>query len=829
WIGLGGDASKVQSNCIFYKTKSDRNSSKPSFSEHNGRFFEMDWACDIDWFDEVFPWRGWIPTSLEDTVDRSWRYNLEDPTPMKERDGALLVETSYAMGLKRDFFIADELVTSVLRFYPLTDKDAPPFFDVSRIDDIYETTGSLQAFAAATKRAVLDRVGWLRWWTAAMPEVDATVPSSILERIRKLKGIDYPSRGYLIEVHRMWKQLNLALWVRHRVPVYYSWSAEERLDERFSKLNPKLIAADSGVDGDKVVIEDILIDDGWRRASASTWKYDPFLQRRDSIPITFHLSYESDSRIYIIDFQGWQRRALPENDDPAYYAERYFFLVRNEDHQGMSSVTFWRWRPRKEFIAGSSLRTGGSGPGECDNLENLREMYRMEYAPREDRQFDEESGLPISPLPPTSRVWYIPTSFYPPSPPADKQVQVPSPQGSRGSSVESPSLLSRLSEFPLPDHGNLQSGEGRSRERTSRPLVRDSRRFGSPAPKLLARISSRSRSPRRLIGPSPPNQPLRGTEYKSGLRASASIYTYLQPTFSVAHLDAWNGNLFLHGVLIVPDKRVEVRMRYFANCFPATKHICTVLTIAIEHRQAFQIGIRPSDFKFFPARTHAGSNSAMIAAQYSSDFIEPPLVYHSLASYIALYSGRMADLLARPHARAFIGMGGACSWVAQRWSGEALIEDFMSGPSAQTTVYFRGANDATYAKRSGVHWDRVSAQEIDLLFGCLPHVDSSQIRWLYPPPHVLEAHSDHWSGEWNATLESIFCFITEKIHLNPPETEPKTKAQWKKFLRTYNRGPLATSTRMTSEDADTILGTLRSARLHHTWNLAPINTLYIPE
>jgi len=222
-------------------------------------------------------------------------------------------------------------------------------------------------------------------------------------------------------------------------------------------------------------------------------------------------------------------------------------------------------------------------------------------------------------------------------------------------------------------------------------------------------------------------------------------------------------------------------MCYFASCFLSSRHIQQVLTIAVEHRQAFQIGVKVSDFHHFPAHMRSGTNSAMIAAQYSSDFVEPPLVYNSLASFIALYSGRMADLLSRPHARAFIGLGGACSWVAQCWSGESLIEDFMRGPSAQTTMYFRGANDAAFATHLGIHWDRVTAQEIDLLFGCLPHLDPSQIRWLYPPPHILESCRDHWSGEWTPTLESIFRFITDKVLLNPPRLNQRRRRNGRSF------------------------------------------------
>jgi len=219
----------------------------------------------------------------------------------------------------------------------------------------------------------------------------------------------------------------------------------------------------------------------------------------------------------------------------------------------------------------------------------------------------------------------------------------------------------------------------------------------------------------------------------------------------------------------------------------------------------------------------------MIAAQYSTDYQEPPLVYHSPAAFMALYSGRMADLLTRPHARAFIGLGGACSWVAHRWAGDTIFDDFMSGPSAQTTTYFRGANDATFSKCVGIHWDQVSAQEIDLLFGYLPHLDPAQNRWLYPPPHILESCCDHWAGEWTSQLDSIFRFITDKALLNPPEIEPKTRSQWKKFLRNYNRGPLAAENRMTSEHAEEVLAKLKQARLRPTWNLLPLATIYVPE
>ncbi|KIM38960.1 hypothetical protein M413DRAFT_29552 [Hebeloma cylindrosporum] len=198
-----------------------------------------------------------------------------------------------------------------------------------------------------------------------------------------------------------------------------------------------------------IVINDIPIDKGWLCAAASMHKYDPFLQTRDTTLISCHLSYKGDSRFFMVDFQGWKCHELPPSTDPAYYGERFYFVVLDELEHHSSVVIFWRWRPKKEFLEGTAIRAWDARMGDYRNLEVLREVHRGECSPNESQQFDEESGLPISPKPFPSRVWSVPTSFYPPSPPVDKQTQVPSSAGSRNTSKDPPSLLSRLSVLPI--------------------------------------------------------------------------------------------------------------------------------------------------------------------------------------------------------------------------------------------------------------------------------------------------------------------------------------------------------------------------------------------
>ena len=663
WLGLGGDAEKVHATSIFYK-KPDEDPLEQSCFADTSRLNELDWACDIDWFDEDSSWRGWIPICPDDPPLAPWFMKMDVLMETIERDRALLFEPSRAVDYKRDYFCTNELVTSVSTLHSgATSNNLPPAFDISPIDDLYDASHTLQAFGASVKRAILDRLGWLRWWKAVMPDLESEIPETLYKQLLQLTDKNYESRGYLIDINRMWQQANFAFWIHHQIPIYYLWGAEERLEERYSKLNPKLIAADTGTDGNKIVINDIPIDDGWLRAAASTWKYDDFMQRRDASPIKDHLSYESDSRFFVIDFQGWGRRELSIAADPARYAARFHFLVHDEKGYHVSVVIFWRWRKRAGYEDGDETKQGNMDTQDHRDLWTLRELYRDEYTPKKNRQYDEETGLPITPMPPIFKAWTIPDSFYPPSPPVDKRVQVPTPTGSSDSYVALPSLLSRLSIFPEP-LSPASNDRANQLQQRGRPFSRNVRDFVSSTPRLLNRLSSRSRSPRNIIGPLARNLPPRGTEFRTELHESMSIFTYLESTFSLLNPEAWNYNFINQGILVVRDKRVEARMRYYASCVPTIRHIRQVLRVALEHRQAFQIGVKVRDFHFFPDRPRLGASSIMIAAQYSTDYQEPPLVYHSPAAFMALYSGRMADLLTRPHARAFIGLGGACSWVA---------------------------------------------------------------------------------------------------------------------------------------------------------------------
>jgi len=147
-------------------------------------------------------------------------------------------------------------------------------------------------------------------------------------------------------------------------------------------------------------------------------------------------------------------------------------------------------------------------------------------------------------------------------------------------------------------------------------------------------------------------------------------------------------------------------MRFFANCMDSINHIHSILSIAIEHKLNFQVGIRVSDFHLFNAEPPLSVvDQRLLKAMYKLGFIETPLVYASPSVFLNAYIGKVADMLRWPHARVFIGLGGPFSWLAQRWGREEMVARFMSGPSIQVTRHFSGQTDSAEDHCLGIHWD----------------------------------------------------------------------------------------------------------------------------
>ena len=137
-------------------------------------------------------------------------------------------------------------------------------------------------------------------------------------------------------------------------------------------------------------------------------------------------------------------------------------------------------------------------------------------------------------------------------------------------------------------------------------------------------------------------------------------------------------------------------MRYFASCYPNVKFIRQVLMSALAHCLAFNIAIQTQDVPLFKPLTFDPEEQKNLAATYEVGYYETPFEYRSQGLFISAWKGKLTDLLRRPHARAFISMGGPYNWIAQAHGGYRLVTEFMQGPSTKVTIHLKGQTDSTF-------------------------------------------------------------------------------------------------------------------------------------
>lgn len=187
----------------------------------------------------------------------------------------------------------------------------------------------------------------------------------------------------------------------------------------------------------------------------------------------------------------------------------------------------------------------------------------------------------------------------------------------------------------------------------------------------------------------------------------------------------------------------------------------------------------------------------------------------------------MNDLLRRPHARAFIGEGGQLSWIARRWTGLRLVEEFMSGPSIQVTVHNRGFYDSTSEDASYLSHNTVSEQEKDLLLGYCPGTNGCMGRWLFPPTDIFEDNFELWTREWNAALDHIYRRLAEDIARGKGKL--RTREKWRNWIRNNEQGQRRLEYLPPTKDFTDVMEGILRAGLQPTWHKRHLDSITFPE
>lgn len=274
--------------------------------------------------------------------------------------------------------------------------------------------------------------------------------------------------------------------------------------------------------------------------------------------------------------------------------------------------------------------------------------------------------------------------------------------------------------------------------------------------------------------------------FRRMLKDESAKITYTESTWFAPDF-AWNADFLETAYIFIPDIESEARLRYWANCWDTIGTVHKLLSTAIEHGLKFYLALPQDHLRQFRPIIVDNLNRTSASSLYAMGFQEPNLSpAENTKTFCNLYLARMNDLFRCPHARAFIGEGGQFSWIARRWTGLRLVEEFMSGPSIQVTVHNRGFYDSTLQDTSYLSHDAVSEQEKDLLLGYCPGMNGCLGRWLFPPADIFEDNFELWTGEWNAALDHIYRRLADDI--SSGKVKLRTREKWKNWIRNNERG-----------------------------------------
>ena len=725
--------------------------------------FEMEWALDTDWFDPDAGWRPYLPKPTQESDQ--WFFQLDHNTPVDweavSKSGEYSIHPSMVTKMEDDLRRYEVCVVSIAHstIFPFRGC-RPGKYNYDALRDTFIDTQTLEDFGANVKRQALDYLAFINWWTSSVSVWDLRLPQPAIDAIIDLELHVYPRRGVLIDLQKDWRQISIPHLLRQRVPVYIHWNDALDREDRFLSISPRILKA---FEEKRQASTDGKVYSYHMPEYASDFEtmksYDEFFQLRvfDG-SVADGIEFSDDLHYGVVDFQGWMYRPIPLRTAMEFVTRFGSHIVH---HNKRTSVIFRRWEALDDQ-ASISPPAGIPQDGADDELVRghweIREIHHSFYAPYDHQRFDLNGFPDYGPSPAISVDNRLAKAHCKSERPPRNWVEA---------ITQSVSSSSRSSSS-----GGVERTGSRNSARSSpypRPRSQSPSRCQSYQHRSDSPFTSREQAVRRL---------------HSSSNITGPFTLWMMPVGA-----AWNVDFLEEGVILFPDNRTQIRLRYWAICGPGILNMRHVLNLAISRGMRFILVI---PFESLP-RFHSQERPSMMdltKKTYDTGFQELPLTYDKgRVAFMYQYLGKLADILRRPHARAVIAMGGPTSWITRFYGGERLVEEYMSGPSVQVTVHHHGGVASAPSLDMPVFYDQLSAQEIELIHGYVPLGSPTEDRWAFPTTEIFEECSKHWRGEWNQGCERIMGNIARD--LGSGLLAPQTRKEWREYLRGNNRGEYA--------------------------------------
>ncbi|KAF8174357.1 hypothetical protein K438DRAFT_1682860, partial [Mycena galopus ATCC 62051] len=763
WIGIHKHCAAVPKDALDKDDHPQQEDDSPV--DEFGRYRSIEWTDEPDWYRPDSHTRGWIPLAKEGDLRRgAWaratrsRFHLLGPSD----SGKWMLADQERLMVRNDLSHLRHLVEEVGESELLDSETAiPPLFEIDRVDLEFDRQDDVQHLGMDARRAALDMMGFLNWWTTAIPRWMAGLPVEVVNSVEALELSRYEKRGYLISVNRDWKTCNFSLLVKRGVPFFYVWGIFEMQDKRFHRLTPGVMSSWLA-QNPRNTLADLWEDDSPEDLSANDparhydrfleLKIDPYSRPRNPLPVTTEIS--GDVQYDIIDFQHWFRRCVDEEDNVQALHSQYHHIVVESASERTTRVIFHRFhtKPRKEELNDrDEIMTEEHS---TLDLSALRERFKDACAPRDGQLYDLETGIErlsgIKPDTPHDVVARM-----------KREQLLLEPPGSLGSRAVCSDAYSM-------NHELNASGFRRGVVYPIRPR--------SPPP---FRRNEQCGDTREVVE--------RRANWLNNFRDWGAAATYEASLWRVPMEYTWNPEVLSLGYLLI-EESAEFRLRYQAISNPAIRFPRHLLEVALERGIPFIIAFKRADCDRFRPTESDEDNSrtvtrAMVDLRARGPRLAPSPSVKTMYREYWTNLGRLGD---SPQMRALLFKGGAASWIIRVFIGIGIVRRFLSGPSVQVSVYHAGNNDTGDQDSIDVTWDDVSDGDYEAVFGYIKGATDDTDRYLFPTDEMLGEFSDHYFREWNPFCEQTYNHL--KAELDGGRGKARMRGEWKHYFQSSNRG-----------------------------------------
>ncbi|KAG2087060.1 hypothetical protein BD769DRAFT_1680931 [Suillus cothurnatus] len=307
-----------------------------------------------DWYAQEKHWHPWVPHNR----DELWWHQLTRDNTFRPLDDEV--------GAKQELLTMVKILDLIYRHIRPKGPRPDNAYLINHLDL------GLPHPQAHARRFMLSASGYIRWLKAHRPDdmnkcLKEHLTSQDVERMLTWE-LDQPGGvGVILDLTRDRREMNIGLYLRHNIPVYYPWTLSAAADSALYRLSPSyLLSPDDETSSILSPNVDFFFQPqlpGHRGLAVTAPKLPPLTHQ-------------------VLDFQGWIPRPISGKA-----RQRCFQLFYFEDQLSDSGLTRSYHRIYHRFRLNVSLKPENLAIDVC-----VREKWKFDYAPPAGQFYDPTTG-----------------------------------------------------------------------------------------------------------------------------------------------------------------------------------------------------------------------------------------------------------------------------------------------------------------------------------------------------------------------------------------------------------------------------------------------------